>query len=116
MDRVTTHIRLNFDTVLEHLGFLARSDDGVDFARSQLYSYSSPDRSLVKKVRFALAGREEGGRVAAADRSAIRNRIESALETVTYAGGARSDTSSEPLTISDFGFSAHSPARIIPPR
>jgi len=89
MDAETTHIRLNFDTVLEHLGFLARSADGVDFAQSQLYSYASPERSLVKKLRFALASREEGGRVAAADRSAIRNRLESALETVTYAGGAR---------------------------
>ena len=89
MDAEITHIRLNFDTVLEHLGFLARSADGVDFARSQLYSYASPERSLVKKVRFALAGREEGGPVAAAERSAIRDRLETTLETVTYAGGAR---------------------------
>jgi len=88
-DGETTHIRLNFDTVLEHFGFLTRSAGDVDFSRSQLYSYASPERLLVKKVRFALAGRKEGGHVAAADQSAIRDRLETALETVTYAGGAR---------------------------
>jgi predicted AlkP superfamily phosphohydrolase/phosphomutase len=84
----TTHIRLNFDAVLERLGFLTRSEGGVDFAQSQLYSYASPERSLVKKIRFALEGREEGGQVKAAEREAIRDRLEAALETVTYRGGS----------------------------
>jgi len=88
MDGVTTHIRLNFDAVLGRLGFLTKSDQGVDFSRTELYSYASPERSLVKKVRFALAGREEGGRVTAAEQEEIRDRLEAALETVTYAGGA----------------------------
>jgi predicted AlkP superfamily phosphohydrolase/phosphomutase len=87
MDGVTTHIRLNFDVVLEHLGFLTMAEDGVDFARTELYSYASPERSLVKKIRFALAGREEGGRVTAEEQDTIRDRLESSLETVTYAGG-----------------------------
>jgi predicted AlkP superfamily phosphohydrolase/phosphomutase len=87
-DGETTHIRLNFDAVLERLGFLAKSGEGVDFARSQLYSYASPERSLVKKIRFSLAGREEGGRVTATEQAAIRAQLEAALETVTYRGGA----------------------------
>jgi len=88
MDGVTTHIRLNFDAVLEHLGFLATSDGGVDFNRTELYSYASPERSLVKKVRYALAGRENGGKVTAAEQALIRDRLEAALATVTYTGGA----------------------------
>jgi predicted AlkP superfamily phosphohydrolase/phosphomutase len=84
----TTHIRLNFDAVLEHLGFLTMAEDGVDFARTELYSYASPERSLVKKIRFALAGREEGGRVTAEEQDTIRDRLGATLETVTYAGGA----------------------------
>jgi predicted AlkP superfamily phosphohydrolase/phosphomutase len=88
MDGETTHIRLNFDAVLEHLGFLTKADQGVDFSRTELYSYASPERSLAKKIRFALAGREEGGRVTAAEQKAIRDRLETALDTVTYTGGA----------------------------
>jgi predicted AlkP superfamily phosphohydrolase/phosphomutase len=87
-DGETTHIRLNFDAVLERLGFLTMAGDGIDFGQTQLYSYASPERSLVKKVRFALAGREEGGRVTFWEQAMIRDRLEAALETVTYAGGA----------------------------
>jgi predicted AlkP superfamily phosphohydrolase/phosphomutase len=88
MDGETTHIRLNFDVVLEDLGFLTRTDSGVDFTRSRLHSYASPERSLVKKIRFARAGREEGGRVSDSDETAIRNRLEVALEKVTFRGGS----------------------------
>jgi predicted AlkP superfamily phosphohydrolase/phosphomutase len=84
----TTHIRLNFDAVLEHLGFLTKSGGGVDFARSRLYSYASPERSLVKKIRFSLAGREDGGQVTESQRTAIRDRLEAELEAVRYRGGA----------------------------
>ncbi len=87
-DGETTHIRLDFDAVLEHLGFLTSVDGGVDLSRTELYSYDSPQRSLAKKIRFALAGRENGGRVQPAERAAIRGRLEAALETATYDGGA----------------------------
>ncbi len=88
MDGETTHIRLNFDVVLEHLGFLTKAGQGVDFSRTELYSYASPERSLVKKIRFALAGRKDGGKVTAAEQATIRKRLEASLETVTYTGGA----------------------------
>ena len=88
MDGETTHIRLNFDAVLERLGFLTITGEEIDFGRTELYSYASPERSLIKKIRFALADREEGGRVTAAEQEAIRHRLESSLETITYAGGA----------------------------
>jgi predicted AlkP superfamily phosphohydrolase/phosphomutase len=107
MDGETTHIRLNFDALLEHLGFLTMSDEGVDFSRTELYSYASPERSLVKKIRFALADREQGGRVTATQQEAIRDRLEATLETVTYAGGApvftvRDATSKEKKKGADF--------------
>jgi len=107
MDGETTHIRLNFDALLEHLGFLTMSDEGVDFSRTELYSYASPERSLVKKIRFALACREESGRVTAAEQTAIRDRLETALETVTYPGRApaftvRDATSKEKKKGADF--------------
>jgi predicted AlkP superfamily phosphohydrolase/phosphomutase len=88
MEDETTRIRLNFDVVLERLGFLTMSDDGIDFSRTKLYSYASPERSLVKKVRFALESREAGGRVTTSQRSALRDRLEAALENVTFGSGA----------------------------
>ena len=64
------------------------SDEGVDFSHAELFGYASPERSLVEKIRFALAGRENGGKVTTADQAAIRSRLEASLETVTYSGGA----------------------------
>lgn len=87
-DGETTHIRLNLDAVLERLGFLTMVDGGVDFGRSKLYSYASPERSLVKKIRFSMAGREDGGQVQGDERLAIRRELERALETATYSGGS----------------------------
>ena len=55
--------------VLERLGFLTMTDDGVDLEQTQLYSYASPNRSLTKKIRFALAGRDPGGQVPVGQRS-----------------------------------------------
>jgi len=88
MDEERVNILLNFDTVLEELGFLVRTEEGVDFASSSLFSYDSPDRTLGKKVRFVLAGREPGGRVTQRETAAIRRRLETRLAEVTFTGGA----------------------------
>jgi predicted AlkP superfamily phosphohydrolase/phosphomutase len=88
MEEETTKILINFDIVLERLGFLTMADDGVDLEHSRLYSYASPNRSLTKHVRFALAGRDPGGRVTADQRSRIRQRFTEKLAGVTYSGGA----------------------------
>lgn len=87
MDHEEVRIQLSLDPVLEHFGFLARSSEGIDFGKTQVYSYDSPDRELIKKIRFSSAGREAGGRVGPADRAGIRTRLEAALETVTYSNG-----------------------------
>ena len=85
MDEEETKILINFDLVLERLGFLKMTEDGVDLERTQLYSYASPNRSLTKHVRFALAGRDPGGQVPADERSKIRRKLTRKLARVTYA-------------------------------
>jgi predicted AlkP superfamily phosphohydrolase/phosphomutase len=88
MDEERLNILLNFDAVLEDLGFLVRTGEGVDFASSSLYCYDSPDRTLGKKVRFVLAGREPGGAVTERETAALRLRLETRLAAVTFTGGA----------------------------
>lgn len=88
MEEEETKILINFDLVLQRLGFLTMNDDGVDLAQTQLYSYASPNRSLIKKIRFALAGRDPGGQVPADRRTKIRRQLTRELARVTYAGGA----------------------------
>lgn len=74
---------VDLDAVLERLGYLARGRDGIDFARTRVYTYGSPDFERVKMLRFALAGREPGGRVRPAEREAVRRRLETDLAAVT---------------------------------
>lgn len=83
-----TRVLLDLDAVLARLGFLARRPDGgIDFARTRVYSHASPDFERARRVRFALAGREPGGTVRPEERETVRRELESALATVTYAGG-----------------------------
>jgi predicted AlkP superfamily phosphohydrolase/phosphomutase len=83
-----TRVVLDLDAVLERLGFLVRRPDGaVDLTRSRLYTYASPDFRRARYLRFALAGREPGGRVRPAEREVVRGALERALAGVTYAGG-----------------------------
>jgi predicted AlkP superfamily phosphohydrolase/phosphomutase len=88
MEEERLNILLDFDAVLEELGFLVRTEEGVDFAKSQLFSYNSPNRSLAKKVRFVLAGREPDGNVDPGETTAVRRRLETRLANVSYTGGA----------------------------
>ena len=74
---------VDLDAVLERLGYLARGRGGIDFARTRVYTYGSPDFERVKMLRFALAGREPGGRVRPEEREALRRRLEADLAAVT---------------------------------
>jgi predicted AlkP superfamily phosphohydrolase/phosphomutase len=86
--REEVRVMLDMDAVLERLGYLARRKGGVDFAVTRVYTYSSADFRRAKRLRFAMAGREPGGRVLAADRAGIRQRLAEDLAGVTYAGGS----------------------------
>lgn len=74
---------VDLDAVLERLGYLARGEGGIDFARTRVYTYGSSGFERVKMLRFALAGREPGGRVRPEERAALRRRLEADLATVT---------------------------------
>src|SRR5687768_4039502 len=87
-DEDDLQIVIDVDAVLAELGYLAKGPAGVDFARSRLYGYNSQPHHLDKEVRFALAGREPGGTVAAGERSALRARLEADLAQIRYASGA----------------------------
>ncbi len=75
---------VDMDAVLERLGYLVRRGDGaVDFSRTRIYTYGSPDFDRAKMLRFSLAGREHGGPVRPEQREALRQRLEADLATVT---------------------------------
>ncbi len=78
---------LDMDTVLERLGYLTRkagpTPGAIDFSRTRVYTYGSPDFQRSKMIRFALAGREPGGGVRPEEREGLRRRLEADLAAVT---------------------------------
>jgi predicted AlkP superfamily phosphohydrolase/phosphomutase len=85
--REEVKVLLDMDAVLQRLGYLARRGGAVDFSRSRLYTFGSPNFQRAKMIRFALAGREPGGRVRPEERDELRRRLEADLATVTNARG-----------------------------
>jgi predicted AlkP superfamily phosphohydrolase/phosphomutase len=79
---------LNTERLLEHLGFLARKGEKVDFARSVAYPVDSPGHARVKLLRLSRQGREADGRVSPADAPRELDRLARALAQVRYRGGA----------------------------
>ena len=78
---------VDMDAILERLGYLARGKGGIDFSRTRVYTYGSPDFERTKMLRFSLAGREPGGRVRPEEREALRGRLEADLAPVTNERG-----------------------------
>jgi predicted AlkP superfamily phosphohydrolase/phosphomutase len=75
--------QVNMDAILERLGYLTHKGGAVDFSRTTLYTYATPDFQRTKDLRFALAGREAGGRIRPEERDRIREKFEADLATVT---------------------------------
>ncbi len=72
---------LDFDRLLERLGFLVRAEDGtVDVQKSRLYTYLSPDFRKAKLLRF-------GEELAPRRRAAAREELEKELARIRWAGG-----------------------------
>ena len=88
---------LDMDAVLERFGYLVRRGRGIDFARTRLYTYASPDLSPPKFVRFALAGPGAGG-ARCGRRSARRSRraLEADLSGCATRAARRSSTCATP--------------------
>jgi predicted AlkP superfamily phosphohydrolase/phosphomutase len=81
-------VLLDMDAVLQRLGYLRRDGQAVDFARTRVYTYGTPSFRQVKLLRFALAGRERGGKVRPAGREALLKQLAADLAAVTYESGA----------------------------
>lgn len=78
--REIVKVFLDFDGVLERLGYLERQAGEVDLPRSQLYTFASPDFRRRKAIRFAFASNGE-------QRLAVRAKLTSDLARITYGGG-----------------------------
>ena len=86
-DDAATKVYINTDAVFKKLGFTTVDETGVNFSKSKVYTFSTPHSSQLKKVRFALEGREAGGTVKEADRQKIYDDLVKALKRVTYSSG-----------------------------
>lgn len=80
-------VTVDFDLALARLGYLARRGDAIDWARTRVYTWASPPHARLKGLRFALAGREAGGRVKPAERAALQAALARDLERVRWDGG-----------------------------
>ncbi|MEO8504799.1 MAG: alkaline phosphatase family protein [Acidobacteriota bacterium] len=78
----------DFDAALTHLGYQVRTTAGVDFSRSQMYSYGSPHYRRKKLVRFSARGREPGGAVLESERGGLLSKLNKDLNRVRYAEGS----------------------------
>src|SRR6185295_16945832 len=47
-------VLLDFNVVLERLGYLVRDGSGIDFSRTRLYLHGSPSFRRAKSLRFSL--------------------------------------------------------------
>jgi predicted AlkP superfamily phosphohydrolase/phosphomutase len=86
--REEVKVFLDMDTVLARLGYLQRNGPAIDFTRTLVYTYATPDFRRPKLLRFALTDREPAGRVKPEQREEIRRRLTADLSRVTYAAGA----------------------------
>jgi predicted AlkP superfamily phosphohydrolase/phosphomutase len=77
----------DMDALLARLGYLVRQGEGVDFSRTQVYTYGTPPFRRAKVLRFSLAGREPGGLVRPEEHEGLRRRLESDLAGVTNERG-----------------------------
>jgi predicted AlkP superfamily phosphohydrolase/phosphomutase len=89
-------VTMDFERVLERLGFLAGERGKLDFARTEVYSYTTPPTSKRRRLRFAVAGETPGGKVLPRDVPAVRRRLEEALTRVTWEDGTQAFRLREP--------------------
>jgi predicted AlkP superfamily phosphohydrolase/phosphomutase len=80
MKREEVRIILDFDRILERLGFERRKEGGIDWSGTRLYTFATAGFRLSKRVRFAPD-------VAPESRTALRRDLTTELAKITYAGG-----------------------------
>ncbi len=80
-------VSVDLDKMLSHLGWLGASGRAVDFSESKAYTYQSAAFQMLKMLRFARAGREEGGTVAPGDEAALKAELVAKLGAIRYESG-----------------------------
>lgn len=89
LDREEVRIMLDFDQVLERLGFQRRGPEGIEWAGTELYTFATARFRLAKRIRYADDVAEDA-------REGIRRRLTEELAKVAYAGGEPAFTVREP--------------------
>ncbi|MSQ04208.1 MAG: hypothetical protein EXR71_20355 [Myxococcales bacterium] len=80
-------VSVDLDVALAHAGLLTGNGRTVNMGSSKVFNYQTADFQMAKMVRFARAGREKGGTVAAADEPAVRAELTAKLAKFRYEGG-----------------------------
>jgi predicted AlkP superfamily phosphohydrolase/phosphomutase len=89
----TVRVFSNFDLLLEKLGFLHRNEQGgaqgIDLAKTELFTYQSPDFKERKMLRISTEEAAEPGarRFPEAVRTALLERLAAQLSHVTFGNG-----------------------------
>jgi len=80
MKKEQVRIMLDFDRVLEKVGFQHKIDGKIDWSQTQLYTFASAKFRLIKRIRYA-------DEVPASARPELRQRLAAELTKVTYTSG-----------------------------
>ena len=81
-------VSLDMDALLEQLGYLVRSERGVDMSRSRAFTYGSALHNPRKGIRFALQGEVAGGGVLPSEVPALKADLTRVLEGLTFEDGS----------------------------
>jgi predicted AlkP superfamily phosphohydrolase/phosphomutase len=87
--RSADHLRLtmDFDALLERLGYLARDGDGIDMRRTLAFTVETVDHLPIKRARIARRGAVEDGHLEPGEAEEVRHRLAADLARARYAGG-----------------------------
>lgn len=87
---------LDFERVLEALGFLTGGKGAIDFSRTRVYSHATPPTTSRRRLRYATAGTKPGAKVLPSEIGQVRQDLDLALARVTWEDGSRAFTLRDP--------------------
>jgi predicted AlkP superfamily phosphohydrolase/phosphomutase len=79
---------VDLNAVLEHLGYLVRTEGVIDWKRSRAVTWNSPPGITDKMVRLGLADRDPAGPIALEEMEQVLERLKSDLGRVVHKNGA----------------------------
>ena len=81
--RVTT----DFDALLEHLGYLVRTEDGIDMSRSKAFTFDTVDHHPMKRARLTRRGEVPGGWLEPQEAEEVLERLVADLRRARFESG-----------------------------